>query len=66
MTQTIRSEQPSGAIPPDAFVLQNRELRDGVVLSITSRFADEIWVLPPAVHQVQQHKHIIHFSAPSK
>jgi hypothetical protein len=52
VTQTIRTERPAGPIPTDAFVLQNRELRDNVVLETTSRFADDIWVLSPAVHQV--------------
>jgi integrase len=41
--------------------LQNRELRDDVALNSTSRFADEIWVLSPAVHQVHHRNHIMNF-----
>jgi hypothetical protein len=63
VTQTIQLEQPAGAIPADALVLHNREIRDGVLLENTSRFGDEIWVLSPAVHQVHQVHHIMNFPA---
>ena len=63
MTQTIRSEQPARPIPPDALVLHSREIRHDVVLETTSRFADEIWVLSPAVHQVHLVNHIMNFPA---
>jgi len=61
VTQTLRREQPERPIPPDAFVLHNRELRDDILLESTSRFADEIWVLSPAVHQVHHRNHIMNF-----
>ena len=63
MTQTLRAEQLAGPIPAEVFVLQNRELRDDVVLESTSRFADEIWVLSPAVHQVHHRNLIMNFPA---
>ena len=63
MTHTLRAQRSAGPIPPEAFVLHNRELREGVVLQGTSRFADEIWVLSPAMHQVHSRNHILNFPA---
>ena len=63
MTQTIRSEHRASPIPADALVLHTREIRDDVLLENTSRFADEIWVLSPAIHQVHQRNYIMNFPA---
>lgn len=48
-------------IDPQALVLAERPLVSGTVLQQTSRFADDVWNLTPAVHKRHQRAWNIHF-----
>ncbi|WP_405625860.1 hypothetical protein OG933_06635 [Streptomyces sp. NBC_00016] len=61
MTSLALPKSDLAAIPPTAFVLRSRPLRDHIELVTTSRFSDNIWVLTPAVHQVHKRQISLHF-----
>ncbi|WP_326718835.1 hypothetical protein OHT59_04435 [Streptomyces sp. NBC_00243] len=61
MTSLALPKSGLTVIPPAAFVLRSRPLREHTEMATTSRFSDDIWVLTPAVHQVHKRQLSLHF-----
>jgi integrase len=61
MTSLALRKSDFTVIPPTAFILRSRPLREHIELATTSRFSDDIWTLTPAVHQVHKRQISLHF-----
>ncbi|PXY16994.1 hypothetical protein [Prauserella muralis] len=61
MTSAAAAPRRGGPVPPDAPVLATRPLRPGTDLDGTSRFADDVWDLDAANHQVHTRRWILNF-----
>jgi len=61
VTSAAAAPRRGGPVPPDAPVLATRPLRPGTDLDGTSRFADDVWDLDAANHQVHTRRWILNF-----
>ena len=57
-TAPTASSSPAAA---DAYVLENRDLQEDVLLAATSRFGDDVWDLTPLNHQAHHRMMSLHF-----